>query len=289
MRSIALLACVFLCLLGACAGVPPAASTEAAVSTSTPTHVLPFPTPTSTPLQLLNKKSSLEEIRQRMLHSAETWNTLWIQFEVLEFPLEGSITMRRADRLQVWLRQPAEALLLLGCLGDCNPVYFLVSDGTHTLGVDLPTGEKQLGDVSSSEETSALELMLPHPVNEMVFPALQFQRQGTYTVIGEDTYAVIGEETVEHLPIILIEFTPLSDRSITESFSIDALTGIVLRREVITTKNGEISMDCEYSVSRLLLDPQFAPDLFKLELPAAVFFQEGPEWTVTHGIETPVR
>ena len=76
-------------------------------------------------LQPLNAKSSLAEIRQRMLHSSEFWQTLWIQFQVLEFPPEGSNTMSCADRLQVWLQQPAEALLLLGCLGDCNPDYFL--------------------------------------------------------------------------------------------------------------------------------------------------------------------
>ena len=289
MRSIAALACVLLCLITACVDAPTPAATGEPVSTPTPTHVLPSATPTSTPLQPLNAKSSLEEIRQRMLHSSEFWQTLWIQFQVLEFPPEGSNTMSRADRLQVWLQQPAEALLLLGCLGDCNPDYFLVSDGTQTLGVDLPTGEEQLGDVPSIEDGSALALLLPYPVNEMIFPAVLFQRQGTYVVTGEDTHGVIGEETVEQRPVILVEFTPLSDASITESFSIDALTGLVLSREVITKKNGEISMWCEYSISALQFDPQFAADLFTLEIPGAIFFQGGPEWTSTHGIETPVR
>lgn len=283
------LSCLITCLVSACAGVPIAISTSEAVETPTPTHILPSATPTSTPLQLLNKNSTLEEIRQRMLHSSEFWQTLWIQFAVLEFPPEGSNTMSRADRLQVWLQQPAEALLLQGCLGDCDPSYFLVSDGTQILGVDLPTGEEQLGDVPASDNGLALAQLLPYPVNEMIFPAMLFQRQGTYVVTGEDTYGVIGEEKVEQRPIILVEFTPLSDASITESFSIDALTGMVLSREVITTKNGEISMDCEYTISALLLDPHFTADLFTLEVPAALFFQGGPEWTSTHGIETPVR
>ena len=111
----------------------------------------------------------------------------------------------------------------------------------------------------ASEDGSALALLLPHPVNEMIFPAVLFQRQGTYVVTGEDTHGVIGEETVEQRPVILVEFTPLSDASITESFSIDALTGLVLSREAITKKNGEISMWCEYTISALQLDPQFAP------------------------------
>jgi hypothetical protein len=288
MRSIAALAFVIICLLTACAPTPSEIPTGEAVETPTPTHVLPSATPTSTPLQPLNAGSSLEEIRQRMLHSSETWNTLWIQFQVLEFPLEGSDTMRRADRLQVWLQQPAEALLLLGCLGDCNPSYFLVSDGAQTLGVDLP-GEEQRGEVPSSEDGSALALLLPHPVNEMIFPGVLFQRQGTYTVTGEESLGVIGEDSVVQRPVILVEFSPLPDAGITERFTIDALTGIVLSRAVIATKNGEISMDCEYTISRLMVDPQFAPGLFTLEVPAALFFQAGPGWTSTHGIETPVR
>lgn len=289
MRSIAVFTCVIICLLSACAPAPSVTPTGAPISTSTPTHVLPTASPSSTPLQPLNMKSSLVEIRQRMLISSEYWHSLWIQFEVVEFPLEGSNSMRRADRLQAWLRQPGEALLLLGCMGDCTPTYFLVSDGMRTLEADLGTGVTQQGEVPPSDDESALEQLLPYPVNEMVFPSELILRQGNYTVIGEETYAVIGEEAIEHHPVILVEFTPLPAASTVERLSIDALTGLVLRWEINTTRNGVQKPDCEYTVSRILLEPQFDPGLFTLEIPAALFFQEGAQWTVTHGLETPVR
>ncbi len=295
-------------LLAAC-GAPPSATPTPEVATRAPavseqpevqaslTPEQPAGSPTATPpsatLAPLDLTSDLETIRLRMLHSHANWHSLWIQIEAVEFPPEGSDQLIGLQRLQVWIRQPGEVLLLRGFIADADPDYVFISDGERYLEADLATGEIQEGEVAPSvlepffppeEITDTVSLhpldgMIGYPAGSMIFPAGLAQRQGTYELIGEDT--VVGRAA------LIIDFTPEPTGLISDRFRIDALTGILLRHQVLGKTGGGERVESDLTVSRIVFDPDIADNLFRLEIPENVHFQEGPEWTVTTGPWTP--
>lgn len=292
MRITTLIAATAILLLTACGGLPPATpagevATQAEILPSStpeqPTAAPPTLTSPAPPLAPLDLTSDIEAIRLRMLHSHETWRSLWVQFHLVVFPLEGSDQPIHLERLQVWIRQPAELLLLNGSWGDVDPDYFFVSDGTLFLDADLRAGTIQEGDVAPGilepflppeELTGAiishpLAEMIGYPAGPMIFPVGLAQRQGTYELIGEDTVA--GRAA------LILDFTPRPAGLIFERLSLDALTGLLLRQQVLTkTADGEQMLSDLY-VFPIKYDPAFPAGLFTLEVPESVRFQEAPE------------
>ena len=114
--------------------------------------------------------------------------------------------------------------------------------------------------------------MIGYPAGEMIFPVGLVQRQGTYELLGEDRVA--GRAA------LIVDFTPQPTGPIVDRFYIDALTGVLLRHQVLDTTAGGERVGSDIVVTRIVYDPEFAPDLFRLEIPESLCFQEGPEWSV---------
>jgi hypothetical protein len=298
MRSIPAIIFASAALLAACAA--PASETPAhEVDTHTRaaatqpvilpsgTPVLPAPSPTATSLAPtlapLDLTSDLETIRLRMLHSHENWRSLWIQIEAVEFPPEGSDQLVGLQRLQVWIRQPGEVFLISGSLGDADPDYVFISDGARYLQADLATGATQEGDVApyilepfaAPEQITdtvtphPLDGMIGYPAGSMIFPTGLAQRQGTYELIGEDT--LTGRAA------LIVDFTPEPTGLISDRFRIDALTGVLLRHQVLGKTGGGERVESDLTVSIIVYEPEIPPGLFSLEIPENLHFQESPE------------
>lgn len=252
-------------------------------------------TSTATPLVPLDLSSDIETIRQRMLHSHETWSSIWVQLHLIDFPEEGSDQLINPQRLQVWIRQPAEIMLLRGSWGDADPDYVFISDGVRYLESDLATGAAEVGDVPPSifnpffppEEIAdtilghPLTAMLPYPAGEIIFPVGLAQRQGIYKLVGEEIESDRSILIVEFTPqqaALIVEFTPPPTAQIIERYYIDSLTGLILRHKVIDKTGGSEHLKSEIWVSPLVYDPVYDPDFFRLEIPEHPQFQEAPDY-----------
>jgi hypothetical protein len=269
---------------------PPTLEPTVAVLAETPPTTTPLP-PTSTPtipaptatLAPLDMDSDIEAILERMIHSHETWQSLWIQFQAVKFPPQGSDDNIGLARLQVWMRQPAEVLLLCGSLGDVHPDYIFISDGSRFLEAELRTGFENQGEIALDplgiffpqvENQEKIfycppEGIVLNMVKEMIFPAVIAQREGTYEMVGEDSVA--------RRNALVVEFRAQPDDLIFDRYWIDVMTGMVLEHHVIDMTSGSVWVISELSVFPIVYDPVYAPDLFKLEMPEVVNFQEAPQ------------
>jgi len=248
----------------------PSPATEQPAATIGPTQAVA----TLLPLSL---QSDLETIRLRMLHSHQNWRSIWLELEVTEYPPEGSDLLVRYHRVQVWVRQPAELLLLRGP-ADGDPDYFSVSDGTHFLEADLSTGATQEGEITpyalepfvapeaitDTISGHPLEGMIRYPGGEMVFPTGLAQRQGTFELIGED--AVAGRDA------LIVDWAPQPTGLIADRFRIDALTGVLLRHQVLGKTGGGERVESDLAVTHIVFDPEFPSGLFSVGLPETLHF-----------------
>lgn len=298
MKKVALRTAAMIVLLAACGG-PPSATPTSEVATQAPAvSAQPDMPPSNTPEQQaasptatslaatpapLDLTADLETIRLRMLHSHENWRSIWVQLHVVEYPPEGSDQLIHLQRVQVWIRQPAEVWLLSGSWGDVDPDYFFVSDGTRFLEADLRAGTTEEGDVAPSIlepffppeaitdtiNPHPLEGMIGFPAGQMMFPAGLAQRQGTYELVGEDTVAGRGA--------LIVDFTPGPTGLISDRFRIDALTGLILRHQVLGKTGGGERVESDISVGPIVYDPEIPAGLFTLEVPENPRWQEAPE------------
>jgi len=247
-----------------------------------PTPTLATPSPTAT-LAPLNMQSDIDTIRERLLHSHESWQSLWVQFSAFKFPPQGSDEYIQLARIQIWMRQPGEVLLLCGFLADADPDYIFISDGEHTLEAEFRTGFQQEGEVmlnplgiffpqvENPDESFDCppKGMVTDLVREMIFPMEIARREGSYTLVSEDTVA--------RRAALVVEFRAQPDDLIFDRYWIDVQTGMVLEHHVIDMTGESLWVVSEISVFPLVINPQYPADFFKLEIPEEVKFQEAPE------------
>ena len=151
--------------------------------------------PVTSVFRPLDLNSSSEEIRQAMLNSHKTWQTIWV---------DGTITSsggnsQTFERAQVWVdRQTARFRVLTGPM-ESIPTSVQVSDGTTQARIRLPDGQvttQSLMDAAHNptwEAPQALsDTINPHPLDmeidspfgEAIFPAALAERGGTLTPTG---------------------------------------------------------------------------------------------------------
>jgi len=237
-----------------------------------PTEV-PGSTPDSEPLSIL---SDVETIRQRMLHSNATWNSLWCDATLTWFPREGSNYLAQTERVQIWIQQPAQALVLRGPVdGDPNRVW--VSDGTRTLEADLEAGSTSEGEVPESVHQLfippdalsdtiylfPLAGMLGTPLSDAIFPTGLAQRVGIYQVVEVDAVA--------DRPALVVDWTAPTGL-VADRFRIDIQTGVILRWLVLGKTGGGDQVENEYLITQIAYDVDFPPETFSLQIPDPLQF-----------------
>lgn len=191
-------------------------------------------TPDRLPLGL---QSDSETIRQRLLFSHTTWQSLWANAETLYYNPEnpgGEPTER--FRTQIWVEPNRLHYRVLTGDPEGSPKFVQVSDGSQDVFVNLQSGETERSDLSPYTRdvekyvppTVVSDTVYPHPLtgalrtplSEMIFPSGFGQRSGTFTPVRMEFVA--GREA------LVVEWRREAD-VLVDRFWIDTQTNILLR------------------------------------------------------------
>jgi hypothetical protein len=215
-----------------------------------------------------------------MLHSHKTWSAIFLEAKITVYPPEGSDTLARLTRLQAWVRQPAEALVLSGPRG-APPTSIFVSDGSHYVQADLATGMTSEGDIAPfdlepfiapeafSDTINGYPLagMIGFPAGDLIFPTGLAQRQGVYEVVDFDVLA--GRR------VLILDWTAPTG-VIADRFRIDALTGVLLRQQNLGKTGGGETVQTDIIVTRIVYDPEIPAEVFRVQVPETLQYLDPP-------------
>lgn len=277
--------------LGACAGPapsptsPPSPPATTAAAPPSPAFLPTYtatPAPTPTPLEPLDEASDPESIRQRMLLSHTTWRTLWLEAHLVEYPPQGSDLLVSLRRAQIWIRQPAQALVIIGPEAGAAD-YLWASDGFRFVEIDarqatparlegeLPPFVRAPYDpprvLSDTVTMHPLAGSIGAPAIELAFPAALAQRIGDYRVAGLDTVA--GRAA------LIVDWTAPTGL-IANRFRVDALTGLLLRDQALGKTGGGEVVQSDHTVLAVRYDPALPEGFFDLAAFDAPRFLDPP-------------
>jgi LysM domain len=193
-----------------------------ALSLITPTPVTPVP-----PLEPLTLNSSPNTIRQRILDSHHSWNTLWAAADTIFYGPAGYVGPPRVERQQVWISQPDYSLTLSGKPDGEVEIAIQASAGLIT-GLDSRTGTR-------TRLNRGILVDYTQPIHELLLPT---RMRTTFNEILE----VVGEEMVAERPTIILDWFEVypevnGERKAPEwlqhmgRFWVDKITGVILRRQ----------------------------------------------------------
>jgi hypothetical protein len=239
-----------------------------AATSTIPAVIGPGPTFTL-PDQLLSMSSTSEAIRLKMLQSALTWKTIWLDGVIYD-SLDSNGNPQGGTRQQVWIDQPtARFRFLSGPVDGGAATRFKVSDGTSILDMDLSTGATQLsampaGVAGQFAAQPAAGIASPDPLwgqigerlAEMAFPSDYAQNDGTYKPLAI--------ETVSGRPALVMEWTYIQNSLPSWRLWLDVHTATILKMQSFD-KGGGTQVQSEYIVNQVQYDlPNLPDDLFSL-------------------------
>lgn len=186
-----------------------------------PTRPGPTPRPLSGPELAID---------QLMLHSAEHWNSLFAEADLISYPPDGGQATPTVDHVRVWIEQPARFRLIVQP-GMGGAQRLTVSDGqqvrsdtgeTGPLPADIATPFVPPPGPSDTITLHPLGMALGLPlVGDLLFPVGVAQRSGTYQVSGQDT---VAGRTAQ-----IIDWSYVTGQ-VNDRLWIDRETGVVLRQ-----------------------------------------------------------
>jgi hypothetical protein len=191
-----------------------------ALSLITPTPVTPVP-----PLEPLTLNSSPNTIRQRILDSHHSWNTLWAAADTIFYGPAGYVGPPRVERQQVWISQPDYSLTLSGKPDGEVEIAIQASAGLIT-GLDSRTGTR-------TRLNRGILVDYSQPIHELLLPT---RMRTPFRGIIE----VGAEEIISGRPTLLVDLREVDLNSInsldlepiiTGRFWVDRVTGVILRRQ----------------------------------------------------------
>lgn len=250
---------------------------------TSPPSALPGQTQVQTtdPIPMLSLQSSPGDIRQRILHSHTTWQSLWTEAQIVVYAPDGSNQSPQSQQVQVWIRQPGMVRLLSGPAGG-DPGFLWISDGEKLRdGEEVPDAIR-LGSFSAPDKASGTIYphpmigFMPTPLSELLFPSGLAQRMGSYRTTGTETIAGREAVVVEWFN----QYAVLADR-----FWVDARTGLLLRRQHYNKGGGErITQDI--SLTAIHYDLDFPPQTFDRLAPFPSAFAHSPQDLPTAPLST---
>jgi hypothetical protein len=221
--------------------------------------IIGFSSPTQTPTQKsqmvepISISSSSEEIRQCLLSSEATWDTLWVN-ALLTTKAKGA---QHVDREQVWLQKGASRWLAGGINEDPSLLWIQNSDGSAL--ADLESGEIQPFELSSR---------IPSQLEDLLIPT-RFASRG-----GE--FRTFNIETVADHEAVAVEWRD-DERRLIDRFWIEAERCVILRWVHLPQEYAEASgeiLPVEVAITAIVFDEQFNTGLFALESSLSLDFVE---------------
>jgi len=176
---------------------------------ATPIPATPPPLP-----ETIRKTSSLDGIKQRLRHSRDTWQTLWVDFVVLQYgPPDYSGLPQASSQKQAWFSGSTHTRVVYGSFAG-------VAEGTYS----IVNGRVFWNDFKNHQVFSDLRVNQLTDIDlEKLFMSADFFQQGGEFTIGE-------EESFSGRPALELSWHKKNE-NLTYRFLVDEEYGIVLRRQ----------------------------------------------------------
>jgi hypothetical protein len=208
----------------------------------------------------LGPDSSSDDIKQKMLHSAENWSVIWADGFLMNM---GQLTHE-----QVWVDQRAARFRMLSGPQDGSAELFKVSDEQNMLEFDLKTGQRQVSGLPDGvagqfvpPETPGTAY--PNPIGSqlgsrlagMVFSADYAQNEGSYKILR--TEQLVGRET------LVVEWTYIQNTLPSWRLWLDVNTGIILKMQGMGKGGGDV-IQFEYVINQIIFEPALPSEMFNI-------------------------
>ena len=212
----------------------------------------------------LSMYSTSAEIRQLILESPNKWQSLFMDAQVIS-PGET------AQRVQVWVDQPALSFRVLYGSVDGSAETFRVSNGKSQLDLNLQTGESSITPsytegiatpyTPQAPALSSTDFIQPHPLSAafgshlgtLIFPSDIAQNEGTFSPVAMEVIAY-------HLALV-VDWRYIQNELPSYRAWVDVSTGVFLRYQQFE-KSGGTDILQEIIATRLDYDLAFPSDLF---------------------------
>ncbi len=225
-------------------------------------------------VQSLSMESGSEAIQQKMLQSASTWKTIWLDGTITESVGGAEGVPEQVTRQQVWIDQLTARFRVLSGPAAGKAQKFKVSDGTSILQMDLPSGATQMEPMPQGVAGQFVPNLTPgmaspnpiwgklgEPLAELAFPSDMAQNAGTFTPIS--TERIAGREA------LVVDWTYISNPLPSWRLWLDVRTGVILKMQDFG-KGGGTQVQTEDAISQVEYDPPALPDDLFSVTPAAL-------------------
>jgi hypothetical protein len=246
--------------------------------------------PTLTPAQSpLSMDSSSETIRQKMLHSALNWRSIW---------LDGIVTTNLANppeivHQQVWIDPLQARFRFLSGPAGGDATNFKVSDGISILAMDIASGQTQMSAMPDGTAGQFVPELVPDSASPnplwgqmgerlagMAFPSDYAQNQGVFKPFGI--------ELVAERQALAVEWTYIKNTHPSWRMWLDVQTGVILKMQDFG-KGGGDTVENEYLVTQVLYDlPDLPAELFSVNPAQAPAFSDVAGIPLTSAAPGPV-
>jgi len=230
-------------------------------------------------VQSLSVESSSDAIQQKMLQSASTWNTIFLDGTITESVGGTGGTPEQVTHQQVWIDQSTAKFRFLSGPVDGKAQKFKVSDGNSILEMDIPSGGTQIQPMSQGvagqfvpsltpgmASPNPIGGMLGEPLAELAFPSDMAQNEGTFKPLSMDRIA--GRET------LVVEWTYISNQLPSWRIWLDVQTGVILKMQDFG-KGGGDQVQTEEVITQVQYDiPALPNDLFSVTLASVPDFSD---------------
>ena len=232
-----------------------ASATPLAILTSEPTFTLPD--------QSLSMDSSSDAIRQKMLHSALTWKTIWMDGVVYE-SMDSHGNPQVGTRQQIWIDQMTARFRFLSGPVDGAASTFKVSDGVSILDMNLSTGETQTsampqGLAGQFVSQPAGDIGSPNPLWGQIGEPLAEMALSSDYAQNDGSYQPVAIEMVAGRQALVMDWTYTQNSLPSWRLWLDVHTAVILKMQTFG-KGGGDKVQSESVVTNLQYDPPALPD-----------------------------
>lgn len=279
--TVLLLMAALLALLSGCwpASPTPVGTITATLPPARPELVAspmaPLPTPAGQTGEGESSPTTPSDPYELMLFSHTRWDSLWADYEIIDYAGDDANTPLQSVRTQVWLDQPARARLLTGPVGGA-PERIWLGDGRRYQETGFEIAElPDLEGLVFVPPPPGSDTIFPHPLagtlgtrlGDYIFSTPLAQRGGIYRSVGESEWA--GR------PALVLEYSREPGGPVIDRFWVDAQTGVILRA-LNFSKPGGAALGSEISASAIVYDLPLDEALFQLGAPLPGEFSPGP-------------
>ena len=249
-----------------------AAPTNAVPTDTVSAGIQPGPTQPLTD-QPLTMDSSSEAIRQKMLHSALNWKTIWLDGVVYE-SMDSNGNPQGGVRQQVWIDQSTARFRILSGPVDGAAKRFIVSDGVSKLEMDLITGATKMSEMPQGiagqfVSQPAAGIASPNPLWGQIGESLAEMAFTSDFAQNDGTYKPVAIEMAAGRQALVMEWTYTQNSLPSWRLWLDVQTAVILKMQTFGKSGGD-KVQSENIVTTVQYDIPTLPEALFSVTPASV-------------------